>query len=135
MHCRRKPRLVTVFRGKARCIVCHREPTFTDEQFYNTGVAVGADATFTDDGRFSVTGRTRERGSFKVPTLREVARTAPYMHDGSLATLEDVIEFYDKGGKPNPNLMPLVRPLGLTPEEKRALVAFLESLSGVVQGK
>jgi len=125
---------LTVFRGKARCAVCHREPIFTDEAFYNTGVAVRADV-FQDNGRFGVTGIERERGAFKVPTLREVARTAPYMHDGSFATLQDVVEFYDQGGRPNRNLMSFVKPLNLTPEEKTGLVAFLESLSGVVSGK
>jgi cytochrome c peroxidase len=126
---------LALFRGKARCGVCHREPTFTDEQFYNTGVALGPDNTFLDDGRFAVSGQERERGAFKVPTLREVARTAPYMHDGSLATLQDVVKFYDRGGRPNRNLTGLIKPLGLTADEKRGLVAFLESLSGVVTGK
>ena len=69
------------------------------------------------------------RGAFKVPTLREVARTAPYMHDGSLATLEDVIEFYDRGGNPNPYLDSELHQLRLTPEEKQAL----PRLSGVLR--
>ena len=125
-----------LFRGKARCIICHSEPTFTDEQFQNTGVAWRPEAgTYQDDGRFAVSGRERERGNFKTPTLREVARTAPYMHDGSLATLDDVIDFYDRGGRPNRNLFPVITPLNLTPEEKRALVTFLESLNGTVTGK
>ena len=72
------------------------------------------------------------RGDFKTPTLREVARTAPYMHDGSLATLEDVVDFYDRGGRANPHLDPELRPLHLTDEEKRSLVAFLRSLAGTV---
>lgn len=129
-----------VFRGKGRCGICHREPAFSDENFYNTGVAwrVPADGSagdFQDVGRSGVTNNVRERGAFKVPTLREISSTAPYMHDGSLATLQDVVEFYDKGGRANPTLMPLIRPLALTPEEKRVLVVFLESLSGVVSGK
>ena len=69
-------------------------------------------------------------GDFKTPTLREVARTAPYMHDGSLATLEEVIEFYDGGGRAKPNLDPEIRPLRLTDLEKRQLKAFLRSLTG-----
>jgi cytochrome c peroxidase len=125
---------LTLFRGKARCGICHREPLFTDEQFYNTGVAV-RDDVFVDDGRFAVSHNERERGAFKVPTLREVAKTAPYMHDGSLPTLEAVVDFYDAGGRPNRNLMPLIKPLGLTADEKKALIAFLQSLSGVVSGK
>ena len=71
-------------------------------------------------------------GAFKTPTLREVARTAPYMHDGSLATLEDVIDFYDRGGRPNPHLDKEIRPLHLTDSEKQALIAFLRALSGDV---
>jgi cytochrome c peroxidase len=120
-----------VFRGRANCTACHLGPTLTDEQFHNTGVAWG-DGRLVDEGRASVTGRDRDRGAFKTPTLREVARTAPYMHDGSLATLEDVIDFYDRGGTPNPSLDPEIRPLKLTPSEKRALLAFLQSLSGIV---
>jgi len=68
-----------------------------------------------------------------VPTLREVARTAPYMHDGSLATLEDVVDYYDRGGNANPGLDEDVRPLHLSAEEKLALVAFLRSLSGSIR--
>jgi cytochrome c peroxidase len=128
-----------IFRSRG-CIVCHGEPTFTDEAFRNTGVAWrpqdGATAgAFQDDGRFAVSGLERDRGSFKTPTLREVARTAPYMHDGSLATLADVIDFYNQGGRANRNLFPIVRPLGLSAEDKSALIKFLESLSGVVTGK
>ena len=72
-------------------------------------------------------------GTFKTPTLREVARTAPYMHDGSLATLTDVVDFYSEGGRKNPSLDPDIRPLRLTDEEKRALIRFLESLSGTIR--
>jgi cytochrome c peroxidase len=128
-----------VFRSKGRCTFCHVEPTFSDERFHNTGVAWQAAAdgggTYADDGRAAVTGAPRDRGAFKTPTLREIARTAPYMHDGSLATLMDVVEFYDRGGRAHPNLTRLIRPIGLTADEKLALVAFLESLSGVVSGK
>jgi cytochrome c peroxidase len=134
-----------VFRTKGRCAFCHAGPTFTDEGFHNTGVAwspvdpgagampgAGPAGVFRDEGRWLVTGRESDRGAFKTPTLREVARTVPYMHDGSLATLEAVVDFYDKGGRPNPNLDPDIRPIGLTANEKRALVAFLRTLgSGV----
>jgi len=123
---------LALFRGKARCSQCHFGPTFSDETFHNTGVAM-RDGVIADAGRFGVTGREPDRGAFRTPTLREVARTAPYMHDGSLATLEDVIEFYDQGGRPNPALDPKIRPLGLAPDEKPALVAFLLSLMGELQ--
>jgi cytochrome c peroxidase len=124
-----------LFRTKAGCTACHIGPTLTDEAFHNTGVAwVVSDAAeagrFRDEGRAGVTGRDADRGAFKTPTLREVARTAPYMHDGSFATLEEVVEFYDVGGRQNPRLDPEIRRRHLTTEEKRQLVAFLKSLGG-----
>lgn len=118
-----------VFRGKGNCTACHVGPTFTDERFHNTGVA-WRDGRLLDEGRFEVTRRPEDRGAFKTPTLREIARTAPYMHDGSLGTLIDVVEFYDAGGRPNPTLDPELRPLRLADAEKRAMVTFLESLNG-----
>lgn len=118
---------LALFRGKARCHICHAGPNFSDENFHNTGVA-WRDGKLADQGA--------GEGRFKVPTLREIARTAPYMHDGSLATLEDVVEFYDRGGNPNPGLDPDLVPLHLSAEEKQALVAFLRSLSGMIlEGK
>lgn len=124
-----------LFRGKANCTACHIGPTLSDEQFHNTGVA-WADGRFQDEGRAGVTGSHADRGAFKTPTLREVARTAPYMHDGSLGSLEDVIEFYDRGGRTNRGLDSEVRPLRLTETEKRQLVSFLRALSGeVVEGR
>jgi cytochrome c peroxidase len=121
-----------LFREKGRCTVCHAGPNLTDDSFHNTGIAWRHGALL-DPGRFKVTGGTEDRGAFKVPTLREVAKTAPYMHDGSLATLEDVVDYYDRGGNPNPGLDEDLRPMHLTAEEKRALVAFLKSLSGTVR--
>jgi cytochrome c peroxidase len=121
-----------VFRGKGNCVSCHFGPTFTDERFHNTGVAWRSGGV-TDDGRFTASGRPEDRGAFKTPTLREVSRTAPYMHDGSVATLAEVIDFYDRGGIGNPYRDPELRPLQLTPAEKQALEAFLRALSGVVQ--
>jgi cytochrome c peroxidase len=126
------------FRGKGNCSSCHNGPTLTDERFHNTGVAWRPDGSaiaeprgsFHDPGRFHVTGNEADRGAFKTPTLRDVSLTAPYMHDGSLATLDDVVTFYDQGGRANPNLDMDIRPLKLAPEEKRALVAFLSSLAG-----
>ena len=86
-----------------------------------------------DEGRYGVSGRQADRGGFKTPTLREVARTAPYMHDGSFGVLEEVVDFYDLGGNPNPGLDRQIMPLNLTGEEKRTIVQFLRALSGKVQ--
>jgi cytochrome c peroxidase len=128
----RELRGLGVFFGKARCWTCHAGMNFTDERFHNTGVAF-RDGRFLDDGRYGVTRRPEDRGAFKTPTLRDVARTAPYMHDGSLDTLEAVIDHYDRGGRPNPALDPLVQPIGLSAPEKRALAAFLRALNGRIQ--
>jgi cytochrome c peroxidase len=122
-----------VFRGKGNCATCHRGPNFTDEEFHNTGVAWNGRA-LADRGRGAITGVDRDLGAFKTPTLREVSRTSPYMHDGSLSRLEDVIAFYDAGGRPNPHLDPEVRPLRLAVAEKQALAAFLRTLSENKQG-
>lgn len=121
-----------IFRGRGNCTACHVGPTFSDERTHNTGAA-WRDGRLHDDGRSIVTGKADDRGAFKTPTLRDVARTAPYMHDGSLGTLEDVVRFYDEGGRANPNLDTEIRPLRLTTSEKRALVAFLRSLSGTIR--
>jgi len=132
---------------------------FTDQSFHNTGVGwlrakagdrllsvpLGAGETaevssaemaavfgvnVRDEGRFEVTGRAQDRWAYKTPSLRNVALTAPYMHDGSIATLRQVIEFYDRGGIANPGRDPLLRPLGLNDEEKQALESFLRTLTG-----
>ena len=120
-----------LFRGRASCAACHVGPTLTDEEFHNTGVFWGGQPY--DAGRVVVTGVAEDTGKFKTPTLREVSRTAPYMHDGSIATLEAVVEFYDRGGNDNPFRDKELRPLRLTEHEKAALVAFLESLSGEIR--
>jgi len=112
-----------IFRGRGNCTACHVGPNLTDERFHNTGVAWRSGA-LADEGR--------ERGMFKTPTLREVGRSAPYMHDGSLATLESVVDFYSDGGRQNPDLDIEVRSLRLAADEKRALVLFLRTLSGVI---
>jgi cytochrome c peroxidase len=123
-----------LFRGKANCIACHVGPNLTDERFHNTGTA-WTDGRWTDQGRAAVSGDAADRGAFKTPSLREVASAAPYMHDGSLKTLGDVIDFYDRGGRENPALDAEIRPLRLTESEKGALEAFLRTLSGkVVEG-
>lgn len=117
-----------LFTGKANCTTCHVGPLFTDGDFHNTGVA-WRDGEFTDIGRAGVTGLTEDKGRFKTPSLRNVAITAPYMHDGSKRSLAEVVEFYDGGGQLSPGLDPLIQPLRLTAAEKQALVAFLESLT------
>ncbi|KAA3626794.1 MAG: photosynthetic protein synthase I, partial [Proteobacteria bacterium] len=83
-----------------------------------------------DLGLYEITQDPGDRWKYRTPTLRNVALTAPYMHDGSLARLRDVIDFYDQGGIANENLSPLLRPLNLAEQEKRDLVTFLESLTG-----
>ena len=119
-----------IFREKGNCTACHAGPTFTDERFHNTGVG-WRDGRLSDAGRFEVSRKVKEQGAFKTPTLREIPWTAPYMHDGSLATLADVVEFFDRGGNPNPHLDRELRPLHLSDDEKKALAAFLlEALSG-----
>src|SRR5579863_6065201 len=112
-----------LFRGKARCYLCHSGNQFTDESFHNTGVA-WHDGALKDEGRAAITGKPYHKGAFKTPTLREVARRGPYMHDGSMLTLEDVIDYYDRGGNQNPYLDENIVPLSLTDEEKKALLAF-----------
>jgi len=121
-----------LFEGKAHCRLCHQGYNFSDGVFHNLGV--GWDRTvFADEGRSVVTAIVKDRGAFKTPTLRQVAQTGPYMHDGSLASLEAVVDFYDRGGKANPHLDALIQPLRLTLQEKEALVEFLRSLSGKVR--
>ena len=119
-----------LFRGKAGCAPCHAGFNFTDESYHNLGV--GMDRETPDLGRFTVTKVESQKGAFKTPTLRDVARRPPYMHDGSLATLADVVAFYNRGGLANPWRSAAVAPLGLTAEEERDLVAFLEALTGEV---
>ena len=126
-----------LFFGKAACNQCHLGPNFTDTRFHNLGVGwrdppTGADPRtgFADAGRYAVTREEKDRGAFKTPTLREVARRPPYMHDGSVPTLREVVRLYDRGGIANPWLSPEVKPLHLSPSEIDALVAFMEALSG-----
>ncbi|GJL56288.1 MAG: cytochrome-c peroxidase [Nitrospirales bacterium] len=119
---------LTIFRGKALCFTCHSGANFTDEKFHNLGV--DWDRDHIDLGRYVVTKNPKDIGAFKTPTLREISRTAPYMHDGRFATLRQVVEFYDQGGIANPHKDPLVQPLKLTEKEKTDLVEFLKSLNG-----
>lgn len=128
---RASQRGLKLFRGKANCTACHAGPNLTDEEFHNTGVA-WKDGKLHDEGRYAVTEEEADRGAFKTPTLRQVSQTDPYMHDGSLATLADVVERYNQGGVSNPQLDREIRPLTLSEQEKRDLVAFLESLTGTI---
>jgi cytochrome c peroxidase len=89
---------MALFKGKARCILCHNGPNFTDNRFYNLGVPqVGPRKE--DVGRYEVTRMEHDKGAFKTPTLRSIAETAPYMHDGVFKTLEEVVDFLDRGGR------------------------------------
>jgi cytochrome c peroxidase len=110
---------------RGSCFHCHLEFNLTNDQFRNDNLY----AKYDDIGRAKVTGQAADVGKFKVPTLRNVAVTAPYMHDGSLATLEDVVEHYSSGGVMNDNSDPLIQPLDLTAGEKADLVAFLGALT------
>ncbi|HHT9153058.1 MAG TPA: SdiA-regulated domain-containing protein, partial [Candidatus Hypogeohydataceae bacterium YC40] len=120
-----------VFRGKGGCALCHTIGTdnalFMDNNFHNLGV--GMDKPNPGLGRYNVTKQERDMGAFKTPSLRNIALTAPYMHDGSEINLEAVVEFYDKGGKLNPHLSTSIKPLNLTSIEKLALVEFMKSLT------
>ena len=117
-----------LFFGRAACSSCHAGHNLSDGGFHNIGV--GMDQKEPDVGRFAVTKLEGDTGSFKTPTLREIARTGPYMHDGSLKTLEEVVEHYVKGGVSNPYLDEEIFPLKLTDEEKSDLVTFMvEGLS------
>lgn len=112
-----------LFAGKASCISCHAGPLLSDHNYHNLGMSG-------DDGRFAVTGNEEDKGKFRTSGLRGVAHTAPFMHDGSLETLKDVVQYYNEGGGEHANKSALMNPLNLTDKEVNSLVAFLESLSG-----
>lgn len=107
------------------CFHCHPAGMLTNEGFFNNGTYAGG----SDTGRQLVTGRSGDTGKFKVPGLRNVELTAPYMHDGSLPTLEAVVDHYDRGGSGHPTTDPQIVPLSLTAAEKADLLAFLRSLT------
>ena len=118
-----------LFNGKARCALCHSGPSFTDESFQDVGFASDDDI-----GRGRLFPRSvKLRHAFKVPTLRDVARRAPYMHNGSLPSLTAVIDAYSRGGVNRPSRSELMRPLGLTGAEKADLIAFLQTLTEAPQ--
>lgn len=112
----------------AKCNNCHDGVLFTDQQFHNVGI--GMDAPEPDKGRFNATKKDEDTGAFKTPTLRDIARTAPYFHDGSAATLEDAVDVMLGGGKPNQYLdKKNIEKRTITPEQKSDLMEFLKSLN------
>lgn len=112
------------FGDKAQCSLCHVGNNLSDELFYNIGV--GMDKEDFDKGRAAITSNEAETGAFKTPGLRNIHLTAPYMHDGSQKTLQEVVEYYNKGGHPNPHLDKRIKKLNLTEQEIKDLVAFME---------
>ena len=126
----------TLFFGNGFCNNCHKGPNLTDSEFHNLGVGWDAEKSeFSDEGRFVVTDNEQDKGAFKTPTLRDVSKRAPYMHDGSVKTLKEVVELYSKGGIPNPYLdrkidRRFAEQLDFSEKQVMQLVAFMESLDG-----
>lgn len=118
-----------LFNEKARCIICHNGPNFTDDKFHNLGVPP-SDPNKYDAGRHDVTKNRHDIGAFKTPTLRSVEETAPYMHNGLMSSLIEVIEFYNQGGGRDPNKDKEIKSLKLTQQEKHDLVEFMKALTG-----
>ena len=116
------------FSERVNCSACHVGANLADEKYHNLGI--GMEAKEPDLGRYVVTQVEADKGAFKTPTIRNVEFSAPYMHDGSLATLMDVVEHYNKGGTPNKWLSDKVKPLKLTDQEKLDLVEFMKACSG-----
>jgi cytochrome c peroxidase len=109
--------------GKGNCAACHKGSNFTDNGFHNIGLKTA------DPGRFAFRKVAAMKGAFKTPTLREIEMTAPYFHDGSAATLREVVDYYDRGGEDRSNVSIDVKPLNLSAQDKDDLVAFLRSLT------
>lgn len=125
----------TAILKKADCTSCHAGFNFTDEQFHNLGIGwKDSEKKFADIGRYAIDAvgskNVADMGSFKTPTVRDIVNTAPYMHDGSIKTLEEVVEHYTKGGNPNPQLDKDIKKLNLTETEKSDVVAFMKTLTG-----
>ena len=116
------------FSERVNCAACHVGANLTDEKYHNLGVA--ADKEDPDVGRFAVTNDPKDWGAFKTPTVRNVALSAPYMHDGSQKTLLEVVDHYDKGGTPNKNLSDKIKKLNLTAQDKQDLVEFMKACTG-----
>ena len=116
------------FSEKGKCTACHAGANFTDELYHNLGV--GMEAEVPDVGRMEVTKDPKDKGAFKTPTIRNVVHSAPYMHDGSQKTLEEVVEWYAKGGHANATLSDKVKKLELTDQDKKDLVEFMKACTG-----
>ena len=116
------------FDKKVNCAQCHSGANFTDEKYHNLGI--GMDQKEPDLGRFVVTKVEKDKGAFKTPTLRNVQFSAPFMHDGSLKTLREVVEWYNKGGLANGHLSENVKKLNLTDQQVDDLVEFMKACSG-----
>ncbi|MFM8890041.1 MAG: cytochrome-c peroxidase, partial [Planctomycetia bacterium] len=116
------------FTERGNCTACHVGANLADEKYHNLGI--GMDKPEPDLGRFVVSKEEKDTGAFKTPTVRNVALSAPYMHDGSIASLEEVVEWYDKGGHANPHLSDKIRPLKLSAQDKADLVAFMKACTG-----
>jgi len=121
-------------KNKGNCVTCHtieeKSALFSDGKFHNLGTGLDSEGNLKDQGRYNETHLDADRGAFRTPTLRNVAKTAPYMHDGSEKTLKDVVDFYVGGGSSNPHLDKEIKELKLSGTERADLVAFLESLTG-----
>jgi cytochrome c peroxidase len=120
---------MNVFFGKAKCSICHNGPVFTDSGFHNIGVKP-AGPLKVDLGRYNESKDDFDKGAFKTPGLRDITKSAPYMHNGTEASLQDVIEFYDRGGDSKENVSPFITPLGLSKQEKKDLLEFMKALDG-----
>ncbi len=116
------------FSTRVNCSACHVGANLADEKYHNLGI--GMDKKDPDVGRFAVTKKDEDWGAFKTPTVRNVVHSAPYMHDGSLQTLEEVVEHYAKGGTPNKNLSNKITKIDLTKQEKADLVEFMKACTG-----
>ncbi len=127
---------LAIFRdpNRGNCAVCHtidaHDALFTDGKFHNIGEGVDDEGKFDDAGRFARTHADSDMGAFKTPTLRNVAETGPYMHDGKVKSLEDVVQYYAGQGNSNPNLDKEMKKIHLSAQDRSDLVAFLESLTG-----
>jgi len=117
-----------LFNGRANCATCHSGFLFTNQEFENIGLY----ENYKDNGRMRLTNDSSDFGKFKVPSLRNVSKTAPYMHDGSLNRLEEVVEHFNSGGHPQKNLSEKMKPLYLNKEEIETLVSFLYALEDTV---
>lgn len=121
-------------KNKGNCVTCHtiedKFALFSDGKFHNLGTGIDPEGNLKDQGRYNETHLDADRGAFRTPTLRNIAKTAPYMHDGSVKTLKDVVDFYVGGGTSNPHLDKEIKELKLDGKERADLVAFLEALTG-----